>query len=110
MGFPYGSGVKKLPAMQETWVWSLGWEDPLEKCKAPVFWPGEFHGLYRFMGSQTVGHNLATCICTSLTFNVKGSIIQKNFTMPECKSKMLKKHLIYSYFKGKKITMSEKNV
>ena len=22
---------KNLPAMQETWVWSLGWEDPLEK-------------------------------------------------------------------------------
>ena len=22
--------VKSLPAMQETWVWSLGWEDPLE--------------------------------------------------------------------------------
>jgi len=21
--------VKSLPAMQETWVWSLGWEDPL---------------------------------------------------------------------------------
>ena len=26
--------VKKLPAMQETWVRSLGWEDPLEKGKA----------------------------------------------------------------------------
>ena len=26
--------VKNLPAMQETWVWSLGWEDPLEKRKA----------------------------------------------------------------------------
>ena len=25
--------VKHLPAMQETWVWSLGWEDPLEKGK-----------------------------------------------------------------------------
>ena len=25
--------VKNLPAMQETWVWSLGWEDPLEKEK-----------------------------------------------------------------------------
>ena len=39
--------VKNLPAMQETWVQSLGWEDPLEKGKAPtpVFWPGEFHGL-----------------------------------------------------------------
>ena len=23
--------VKRLPAMQETWVWSLGQEDPLEK-------------------------------------------------------------------------------
>ena len=23
--------VKNLPAMQETMVWSLGWEDPLEK-------------------------------------------------------------------------------
>ena len=26
--------VKNLPAMWETWVWALGWEDPLEKGKA----------------------------------------------------------------------------
>ena len=26
--------VKSLPAMQETWVQSLGWEDPLEKGMA----------------------------------------------------------------------------
>ena len=26
--------VKNLPAKQETWVQSLGWEDPLEKGKA----------------------------------------------------------------------------
>ena len=26
--------VKNLPVMQETWVQSLGWEDPLEKGKA----------------------------------------------------------------------------
>ena len=26
--------IKNLPAMQETWVRSLGWEDPLEKGKA----------------------------------------------------------------------------
>ena len=26
--------VKNLPAMQETWVQSLGWEDPLEKGMA----------------------------------------------------------------------------
>ena len=30
-GFPGGSVVKNLPAMQETWVWSLGLEDHLEK-------------------------------------------------------------------------------
>ena len=26
--------VKNPPSMQETWIWSLGWEDPLEKRKA----------------------------------------------------------------------------
>ena len=40
--------VKNPPALWETWVQSLGWEDSLEKGKVttPVFWPGEFHGLY----------------------------------------------------------------
>ena len=28
---PGGSAVKDLPAMRETWVRSLSWEDPLEK-------------------------------------------------------------------------------
>ena len=37
--------VNNLPAMRETWVWSLGSEDSLEKG-IPVFWPGELHGLY----------------------------------------------------------------
>jgi len=32
MGFPGGSaGKKNQPAMRETWVQSLGWEEPLEK-------------------------------------------------------------------------------
>ena len=29
--------VKNSPAMQETWVWTLVWEDPLEKGKATHF-------------------------------------------------------------------------
>ena len=50
LGFPDGSDGKKkkknLPAMQETRVQSLGWEDPLEKGLAAysVFFPGEFRG------------------------------------------------------------------
>ena len=33
-GFPGDQLVKNSPAMQEMWVWSLDWEDPLEKGKA----------------------------------------------------------------------------
>ena len=38
---------KNPPALWDTSVRSLGWEDPLEKEKAThsVVWPGEFHGL-----------------------------------------------------------------
>ena len=35
--------VKNLPAMQETQVQSLGWEDP-QWLPTLVFWPREFHG------------------------------------------------------------------
>jgi len=48
-GFLGGSAGKESPAMRETWVRSLVWEDPLDKVEwlhTPVFWPGEFHGLY----------------------------------------------------------------
>ena len=40
--------VKNPPALWETWVWSLGWEDAWrrERLPTPVFWPAEFHGLY----------------------------------------------------------------
>ena len=46
--------VKNSPAKWETWVPSLGREDPLEKGKAThsVFWPGEFHGLYSPWGHK----------------------------------------------------------
>ena len=56
--------VKSLPAMWETWVQSLGQEDPLEKemathssilaCRIP--WTEEPGGL-QSMGSQRVRHN-----------------------------------------------------
>ena len=46
--------VKNLPAMRETWIRSLGWEDPLEKSYplSKPFWLREFHGLYKSMGLQ----------------------------------------------------------
>ena len=56
--------VKNLPAVRETQVRSLGWEDPLEKEMAThssilawkISWTEEPRGL-QSMGSQRVGHN-----------------------------------------------------
>ena len=42
--------VKHLPAMRETWVRSLGWEDLLEKQPTPVLLPGESHGQRSLVG------------------------------------------------------------
>ena len=58
-GLPGGSAVKNPPAVQETQVQSLGWEDPLEKEVAThsstLAW--KINGSLRSMGSQRVGHN-----------------------------------------------------
>ena len=35
-GLPWWLRLKNLPAMQETWVQSLGWEDPLEEGMATL--------------------------------------------------------------------------
>ena len=59
--------VMNLPTMQETWVPSLGWEDPLEEEMATHSsilawkfpWTEEPDGL-QSMGSQRVGHDWAT--------------------------------------------------
>ena len=56
--------LKRLPGMWETWVRSLGQEDPLEKAMAPysttlawrIPWTEE-PGRLQSMGSQRVGHD-----------------------------------------------------
>ena len=73
--------VKKLPAKQETWVRSLGREDPLEKGMAThssiLAWrtpwteePGWLHS----MGLQRVGYNQATNTHTNIL-----SFVSHNF-------------------------------
>ena len=62
LSFPGGLVVKNLPAVQETRVRSLGWEDPLEKEMAThssilswkISWTEEPGGL-QSMGLQRVG-------------------------------------------------------
>ena len=52
--------VKRLPAMQETWVQSLGWEDPLKKEMAThssTLTENSMDGRLQSMGSQRVRHD-----------------------------------------------------
>ena len=64
LGFPDGSVLKKLPAMQETQVWFLEQEDPLEEDMAihskiiawEIQWTEE-PGRLQSMGSQRVGYD-----------------------------------------------------
>ena len=61
--------VKRLSTMRETWVWSLGWEDPLEKEMAvhsstlasKIPWTEEPGRLYSPWGRR-VGHDWATSL------------------------------------------------
>ena len=68
--YPGGTVIKNLPVMQKiqkTRVWSLGWEDPLEKEMAThsnilaweILWTEESGGL-QSIGLERVGHNWAT--------------------------------------------------
>jgi len=68
-GFPDGSAVKNLPAMQETWAGFLGWKDPLEEEMAThssilawrIPWREESRGP-QSMGTRPSTHSTA-CAC-----------------------------------------------
>ena len=76
--------VKRLPAMRESWVPPLGWEDPLEKemttYSSILAWEipwTEEPGGHQSMGSQRVGHDWATKHSVRSKFIM--SLILKNF-------------------------------
>ena len=62
--------VKSLPAVWETWVWSLGWEDPLKKEMAT-------HSIslaWKIPWTEESGYSLRVCkesvLCLLLKFNL----------------------------------------
>ena len=87
--------VKNQPAMQETWVRSLGWEDSLEKGMATysnilpwrIPWTEESGGL-QSMGFQRVGHDWVTDTFSfsetksTLRHNLSCQINKNNFNKP----------------------------
>ena len=64
--------VKNLPAVQETWVQSLGQKIPLRRKwqPTPVFLPGEFHGQRNLVGYSPWGRKESdtTEVANTFTF------------------------------------------
>ena len=83
MPYTLAQRVKRLPAMQETWVRSLGQEDPLEKEMAThsstlawkITWT-EKPGRLQSMGSQRVGHDWATSLSLYTLTNTSGTLLR----------------------------------
>ena len=70
--------AKNLPAMQETWVRSLGREDLLEKEMATHFssLPGESHGLRRLAGYSPRGRKSQTRLSDQTTIKYTIQILE----------------------------------
>ena len=91
--------VKNLPAIQETWVWSLGWEDPrmrwldsitdsmdmnLSKLQKTVEDTGDWHAVvHEVTKSQTQLSNWTTSMVTTddkhITHVIEGAVIRKSW-------------------------------
>ena len=82
--------VKNLPAMRESWVRSLGQEDPLEKGMAlhSVFLPGEIHGQRRLLGYSAWSRkesDTAEQLALSLSQHLAKYIVKtKHYLLYEC--------------------------
>ena len=66
--------IKNMPAMQETWVQSLGWEDPLEKGKVTL---SQYSGLENSMDSIVHGVAKSRTLLSNFHFH-----FQSLFTFP----------------------------
>ena len=77
--------VKNLPAMQETWVLSLGWKDPLEEGMAthPSILAWKSHGQSSLAGYSPWGHKeLDTTEQLTLLLFTYFSSVSKGFNNP----------------------------
>ena len=75
LDFPCGSAGKDLPTMRETWVWSVGWEDPLEKGKAIHSNIQAWRIPWTVIESQRVWHKWATFTFTHFSINSWASLV-----------------------------------
>ena len=75
--------VKNPPAVQETWVWSLGWEDPLEQ--------GRLHTQYSALENSMdcIVHGSQSRTWLTFTFQVVAFSRDLSFSIVDCLEWML---------------------
>ena len=102
-GFPAGSDIKDLPAMWKTWVWTLGWEDPLKKGIANyssiLAWRNQWTEADgpKSIGSQRVGHDWVSNTFTFFLFTMWIDSISSGSERPVYCFKIIYPHT-YSFF------------
>ena len=105
--------VKHLSAMQETWVWSPGWEHPLKKEIAAhsSILPGKSHGQRRLVGYRPLGHRVRHDWETSLhslSFEYKYiCLLHDNYTLKVFKFKINWPNLHIKVKKYKQLTRKQ---
>ena len=82
---PMVQWVKTLPAMQETQetqVWPLGWEDPLERKwqPTPVFLPGKSYGQSSLAGYKSTGHKESDTTERVFKYSIKNTNSARMFS------------------------------
>ena len=88
---PVAQMVKNVHEMQETWIWSLGWDDPLEKGMEThsnflawrIPWTEDPGGL-QSVGLQRVGHKLVAHLCSFAQCLITPNIIFYNESCWTC--------------------------
>ena len=98
--------VKNLPAMQETWAWSLGQENPLEKGMAThssilawrIPWTEE-PGSLQSMGLQRVRHDCRPTVYTlpSLLLLVRLSCVYLTDPPPNCELSQGGENVLFNF-------------
>ena len=93
--FIYYRPTLNLSAMQETgfnlWVGKIPWRR--ERLPTPVFWPGEFHGIWS-RGSQRVRHDWATF---TFFFQVTSAQIVRYYQYHQVLQTVLKTFAIHAF-------------
>ena len=102
--------VKNPPAMWETWVWSLGWEDPLKKGMAThssvlawrIPWTYSLWGCKESDTTERLSYLLNISIL-KLTYSLFKVILKRNLTLHHtCKAESLFIRRRYHYISNKK--------